>query len=165
MRTLRGPPVFPPLMRGVVSKGDLKMVILTILQDGPMHGYEISKVIAKKSHGFYKPSAGSIYPALRSLLEDGCIRVEIEGRRKRYRIAPKGRRLVEGRRAEIERCMKAFKESLGPDRAMLFEEFGKTGRLITLVAKEVTPEQARELAKVVADAREKMLRIISERGA
>lgn len=151
-------------MRGMISRGNLKMVILTILQERPMHGYEISKEIAEKSHGFYKPSPGSIYPALRSLLEDGCIKVEVEGRRKRYRISPKGRRLIAGRKAVIEGCIKAFKESLGPDRALLLEEFRKTSRLIMLAAKDITPKQAQELTRVIADARERMLRIISEKG-
>ena len=157
-------PMHLPLMtsKGPVSKGDLKMVILTIISDRPVHGYEISRIVEERSHGFYRPSPGSIYPALRSLLEAGCIKVSSEGRRKMYRITPKGRRLIEGRRAEIERCMKAVKESLGPDRASLFEELVKTGRLIAIASKDMTSEQARELSKVVEEAREKILRIISK---
>lgn len=162
MTNPQGAPMFHPLVRGMIARGNLRMIILTILQDRPMHGYEIARVIGEKSRGFYKPSAGSVYPVLRSLLESGCIKSQIEGRRKRYQITPKGRRLVEGRRAEIERCMMAFKESLGQERAMLMDELGKTGRFIAFAIREITPEQARELAAIITDAREKMLRIISK---
>jgi len=163
MTAFHGPLQYPPMFgKGAILRGELKMVILTILQDRPMHGYEISRIIAEKSHGFYKPSAGSIYPALRSLLETGCIKSRSEGRRKMYQITSKGRRLIVGRKEEIERCMRAFRESLGPDRSLLMEELAKTGKLIALASRSITPEQARALAKVVEEAREKMLRIISE---
>lgn len=155
-------PLFPITSKGPLSKGDLKMIILNIISDEPVHGYEISRIIAERSHGFYKPSPGSIYPALRSLLEAGYIKVSVEGRRKTYRITTKGRRLIDGRKAEIEKCMKVFKESLGSDRASLFEELVRTGKLIAVASKDMTPEQARALAKVVEEAREKMLRIISK---
>lgn len=155
-------PLFPIAAKGPLSKGDLKMIILNIISDRPVHGYEISRIITDRSHGFYKPSPGSIYPALRSLLDAECIKVNPEGRRKIYQITPKGRRLIEGRKAEIERCMKAFKESLGPDRALLFEELLRTGKLIAIASKDMTSEQARAVAKVIEEAREKMLRIISK---
>jgi len=163
MMAFHGPLQFPIIFsRGPILKRNLKMVILTILLDGPMHGYEISRVIAERSHGYYRPSAGSLYPALRSLLESGCIKSRSEGRRKMYQITPKGRRMIEGHKEEIEKCMRAFKESLGPDRALLFEEFARTGKLIVLASKNVTHERACALAKVLEEAREKMLRIISE---
>ena len=51
------------------EKGDLKYVILDLLKDKPSHGYEIIRALEERFHGFYSPSAGSIYPTLQ-LLED-----------------------------------------------------------------------------------------------
>jgi DNA-binding PadR family transcriptional regulator len=52
-----------------VDRGDVKFLILSILQEGPKHGYEIIRTIEEKSQGAYTPSAGTIYPTLQ-LLED-----------------------------------------------------------------------------------------------
>jgi DNA-binding PadR family transcriptional regulator len=52
-----------------VDRGEVKYLILSILQDGPKHGYEIIRSIEEKSQGTYVPSAGTIYPTLQ-LLED-----------------------------------------------------------------------------------------------
>src|SRR5439155_18529729 len=48
------------------GKGDFKGLVLHLLEERPMHGYEIIKAIEERYHGFYKPSAGAIYPALRA---------------------------------------------------------------------------------------------------
>jgi len=57
------------------GKGDFKGLVLHLLEERPMHGYEIIKAIEERYHGFYKPSAGAIYPALRALLRKGYLSV------------------------------------------------------------------------------------------
>src|SRR5207244_5720050 len=64
------------------GKGDFKGGVPHLLQDAPMHGYEVIKAIEERYHGFYKPSAGAIYPALRALLRKAYLSVSGEERRK-----------------------------------------------------------------------------------
>lgn len=51
------------------QKSDVKYVILDLLNEKPSHGYEIMRALEERSHGFYSPSAVSVYPTLQ-LLED-----------------------------------------------------------------------------------------------
>ena len=53
------------------GRGDMKFALLELLQERPMHGYEMMKALAEKSGGFYTPSPGSIYPTLQMLEEGG----------------------------------------------------------------------------------------------
>ncbi|HII41485.1 MAG TPA: PadR family transcriptional regulator, partial [Thermoplasmata archaeon] len=50
-----------------LAKGDFTGLLLVVLREKPMHGYEVMKALEERFHGFYKPSPGAIYPALRSL--------------------------------------------------------------------------------------------------
>ena len=144
------------------GKGDFKGVVLHLLEARPMHGYEIIKALEERYHGFYKPSAGAIYPALRSLLGKGYLSVSGEERRKTYRITAKGKAYLRSRRKEIEDRVRAFETAFGPERAALFREFRSTAKLLRTNMGDVSAKQAEELRKVVAGMREKILRILSK---
>jgi DNA-binding PadR family transcriptional regulator len=76
----------------VFDQGDLKYVILRLLEEKPRHGYEIIKEIEDRFGGMYSPSPGTIYPTL-TLLEDlGYARaMPEEGGKKIYEITDEGR--------------------------------------------------------------------------
>lgn len=75
------------------GRGDVKFALLELLQERPMHGYEMMKALAERSGGFYTPSPGSIYPTLQMLEEGGYVTSqEVEGKRV-YRITDAGRAL------------------------------------------------------------------------
>src|SRR5574340_1407201 len=85
-----------------LAKGDFAGLILVALREKPMHGYEIIKALEERFHGFYKPSPGAVYPALRSLLRRGFVSVTGEERRKTYRITKQGEAYLRGARAEVK---------------------------------------------------------------
>src|SRR2546425_10975583 len=144
------------------GKGVSKGLVPPLLEEPPMHGYEIIKAIEERYHGFYKPSAGAIYPALRALLRKGYLSVSGEERRKTYRIPREGKAYLRSRRKEIEERFRAFESAVGPERAALFREFRATGKLLRTNMSEVTPKQANELRKIVIEMREKAMRILSK---
>ena len=74
------------------EQGDLKFVILRLLDEKPRHGYEVIKALEERSGGMYSPSPGTVYPTL-TLLEDmGYARSTAdEGGRKIYAITDEGR--------------------------------------------------------------------------
>ncbi len=74
------------------DQGDLKLVILRLLDEKPRHGYEIIKEIEDRFGGTYSPSPGTVYPTL-TLLEDlGYARaMPEEGGKKIYEITDEGR--------------------------------------------------------------------------
>ncbi len=71
----------------------LDFAILGILTDGPLHGYELKRVLAASEHGFWTVSFGSLYPALRRLEKQGFISVSTDGgpRRKVYQLTAEGK--------------------------------------------------------------------------
>jgi DNA-binding PadR family transcriptional regulator len=69
----------------------MKFALLSLLQERPMHGYEMMKALEEKSGGFYSPSAGSVYPTLQMLEDRGLVTSqEVEGK-KVYNITDAGR--------------------------------------------------------------------------
>lgn len=77
--------------RRVVRKGELKYVLLELLADEPMHGYELIRRLEEESNGMYSPSPGSIYPTLQMLEDQGYVLSEqLDGKRV-YRITDAGR--------------------------------------------------------------------------
>src|SRR6202048_844306 len=76
------------------GRGDMKYALLWLLQERPMHGYEMIKALEQRSGGFYTPSPGSIYPTLQMLEEGGYITgSEVEGK-KVYTVTEAGRALL-----------------------------------------------------------------------
>jgi PadR family transcriptional regulator PadR len=80
-------------------KGTTPLLILTVIGDGELYGYEIAQRIRDGSGGAFAPSEGSLYPALHRLEADGALdaawRDSDRGPRRRYyRLTAKGRGLL-----------------------------------------------------------------------
>lgn len=75
----------------MLADGDLRVVILALLADGPRHGYDIIKALEEKSSGIYSPSPGVVYPTLTYLEEVGYVSAASEGNKKVYSITDTGR--------------------------------------------------------------------------
>lgn len=143
-----------------LAKGDFSGLLLSILRDEPMHGYEIMKAVEERFHGFYKPSAGAVYPALRSLQRRGLVTVDGGERRKTYRVTAKGIAQVRSAEKQVLARVQTMEKTLGPERMAMLREFRSTGQLLAANMKNVTPEQAKALQTLMADVREKILRIL-----
>jgi DNA-binding PadR family transcriptional regulator len=89
--------------RRVFEQGDLKYVILRLLDERPRHGYEIIKELEARSGGTYSPSPGTVYPTL-TLLEDlGYARATPEeGGKKIYEITDAGRAHLKENRGQVD---------------------------------------------------------------
>lgn len=83
--------------------GDLKLLLLALIEQQPRHGYELIRMIEDMFHGHYSPSPGAIYPTLTMLGELGYAEVEDDqGNRKLYAITDAGRAFLDENRAEVE---------------------------------------------------------------
>jgi DNA-binding PadR family transcriptional regulator len=86
--------------RGRARRGDVRTAVLLLLAEEPRNGYAIMQELEERSGGTWRPSAGSIYPALQLLEDEGLIRSEqVDGRRLLH-LTEAGRRLVEQRPAD-----------------------------------------------------------------
>lgn len=89
-------------MPPVFAHGALRLYLLALLESGPKHGYELIKALRDRFGGTYSPSAGTIYPRLGKLEEEGLVATESQGRRTNYRITAAGLAELNSRRGEVE---------------------------------------------------------------
>lgn len=75
--------------------GEMRLVILRLVREKPRHGYEIIKALEERMHGCYTPSAGSVYPTLQLLEDQGYVRIVEEDGKKVYHITPEGERFLD----------------------------------------------------------------------
>lgn len=74
-----------------MRRGDVRRALLIALLDGPAHGYELIQSLEAKSEGRWRPSPGSVYPALQLLADEGLVTgIEVEGKRT-YELTDAGR--------------------------------------------------------------------------
>ena len=82
----------------MLAQRDLALIALSLIVERPRHGYEIIKLVADKTAGWYSPSPGTVYPTLTYLKEAGYVTAETEGTKKVYTITDEGRAKFEENR-------------------------------------------------------------------
>ena len=85
------------------KKGSAELLILSLLEARPRHGYDVSKLIEQRSRGTLRYHAASLYPLLYRLEKRGWVQgrwVEKSGQRRRryYRLTPQGRKVLAAQR-------------------------------------------------------------------
>lgn len=104
-------------MPGEVLKGHLDMLLLSVIREGPAHGYLVVSRLAERSEGAFELGEGTVYPALRRLEKQGMLKsswTEYNGRDRRvYRLSPKGEKALANQRSEWERFSRAVGGVLG----------------------------------------------------
>ena len=71
--------------------GEIRLAILSLLGEGPKHGYQLMKEMSDRSGGTYRASAGSVYPTLQQLEDEGLVQAEMQSGRRVYRLTEAGR--------------------------------------------------------------------------
>ena len=105
-----------------LKKGSSEMLILSLLESQPRHGYEIGKLIEARSGGKLTFALPTLYPTLLRLESRGWIKgrwVEKAGERRRcfYRLTPDGRRILIEQRENWEAFIAAVRAVMGPSHA------------------------------------------------
>jgi DNA-binding PadR family transcriptional regulator len=72
-------------------RGDVRAAILALLAERPMHGYEMLQELAQRTNGLWRPSPGSLYPALQLLEDEGLVQSVTADGRRRYELTDAGR--------------------------------------------------------------------------
>lgn len=88
-----------------LAHGDLRRLLLALIEQQPRHGYELIRLIAELFGGIYTPSAGAIYPTLAQLQRHGWVDAEPDNGRKRYVITAAGRAQTEAEREAIQAAL------------------------------------------------------------
>jgi len=77
------------------ESGEVRLAILSLLSEGPKHGYQLMKEMEERSGGLYRASAGSTYPTLQQLEDEGLIESDRQDGKRVYRLTEAGRKELE----------------------------------------------------------------------
>ncbi|MCY7404711.1 MAG: PadR family transcriptional regulator [Cryobacterium sp.] len=88
-------------MSAMFAHGSLRLYLLSLLAERPRHGYELIQALSDRFGGTYSPSAGTIYPRLAKLEEDGLVTKSTDGRKTVYEITAAGRAELLARDGEL----------------------------------------------------------------
>ena len=94
------------------ESGEVKFVILRLLKEKPMHGYEVMKALEEKTSGCYSPSPGTVYPTLQLLEDEGYVQVQETDGKKVYHITPEGEAFLAENRDVIEEIVDRVRETV-----------------------------------------------------
>ncbi|WKK73068.1 PadR family transcriptional regulator [Rathayibacter oskolensis] len=88
-------------MSPVFAHGRLRLYLLSLLAESPKHGYELIQALSERFGGTYAPSAGTVYPRLAKLEEEGLVTKEADGRKTVYSITDAGRAELADRATDL----------------------------------------------------------------
>jgi DNA-binding PadR family transcriptional regulator len=94
------------------ESGDMKYVILNLLRDKPMHGYEVMKALEEHTQGCYKPSPGTVYPTLQWLEDEGLVKCEEQDGKKIYSITEAGVAFLEEHKSTVDDIFDRIDETI-----------------------------------------------------
>jgi DNA-binding PadR family transcriptional regulator len=143
--------------RRQARRGAIRHAILTLLAEQPMHGYQVMQELATRSAGRWAPSAGSVYPTLQQLEDEGLVSVVDDGGRKTFDLTEAGKTAVEA--MPTERPWSGPAE--GADLRGLMRELGTAAIQVARVGSPAATAQAQT---VLVDARRRLYRILADDG-
>ncbi|CAD5994160.1 PadR family transcriptional regulator [Agreia sp. COWG] len=89
-------------MSPVFGHGHLRLYLLKLLDESPKHGYELIQALSERFGGTYSPSAGTIYPRLAKLEDEGLVSKSVDGRKTVYEITDAGRAELASRGDDLD---------------------------------------------------------------
>ena len=155
-----GGPGFPRGPRA--RRGDVRVAALLLLAEGPLNGYQIMQEIEKRSDGLWRPSPGSVYPALAQLEDEGLVRTEQAGDRRTYVLTDAGRQHVDERRDDLGAPWEQMTGAVRDDVGALFGEMRRVGMAAAQIAHLGNANQIAKARGALADARRALYALLAE---
>jgi DNA-binding PadR family transcriptional regulator len=157
---LGGPGGFPRGPRA--RRGDVRAAALLLLAEEPRNGYQLMQEIEQRSGGVWRPSPGSVYPALAQLEDEGLVSVEEQDGRRAYVLTDAGRAYVDERRGELAAPWEEMTESVDDDVTSLFKEMRQVGMAAGQIGHIGSPHQITAARSVLANARRALYTLLAE---
>jgi DNA-binding PadR family transcriptional regulator len=164
-----GPPGFGPRGRGYgrrgggrAKRGDVRAAALALLAEGPMNGYQIIQQITERSGSLWRPSPGSVYPALAQLEDEALIALQDSaGGRRAYALTEAGRTYVAEHPDELRAPWSAMTgdAASASDMRTLLRQVHLAAFQVVGAGSDAQLSQAR---KVLAQTRRALYRILAE---
>ena len=125
--------------------GEVRLALLSLIAEGPKHGYELMRQLEERSGGIYNASAGTVYPTLQQLEDEGLISSDSKEGKRVYAITPAGSEEIKREDETIRRIWwrakrwAGWRNAFDPDAA---EIRGPAERLVKAAFRAVAGETA-----------------------
>ena len=144
------------------SRGDVRTAALLLLAEEPRNGYQIMQALEERSEGMWRPSPGSVYPALQQLEDEGLIRSdEAEGRRL-YHLTDAGRAFVAERPEDQPAPWETFTDTLSDQATQTGGLMRDVAMAFAQVMRAGSEAQIAEAGKVLGETRRALYRILAD---
>jgi DNA-binding PadR family transcriptional regulator len=145
-----------------VGRGDVYAATLLLLEEQSLHGYQIIQLIEERSGGQWRPSAGSIYPALQLLEDQGYIQGEQQESRRVFHLTDSGRAYIEDHRTELVAARDAVTARMDTGDAELLDVFNQVETAFKQVVHVGTAAQLASAKELLVTARRQLYRILAD---
>lgn len=141
-------------------RGDVRSAILRLLAEQPMHGYQIIQELSARSGGAWRPSAGSIYPALQLLADEGMVTAEETTGKKIFSLTEAGKALVAETADQPAPWDEAAQSDVGVQGYR--EAAGRLVQAVWQIGKTGSPDQIARGIAVLTETRKQLYAILAE---
>jgi len=142
-------------------RGDVRAAALLLLEEQPRNGYQLMQEIEDRSGGMWRPSPGSVYPALSQLEDEGLVRSDEGAGRRAFELTDEGRKYVEEHREALGVPWDEAGGEVPPGILELRSLMMQLGMASMQVAQAGDEAQTAEARKVLEDARRALYRILA----
>lgn len=148
--------------RSKARRGDVRTAILLLLAEQPRNGYQLMQELESRSEGAWRPSAGSVYPAIQLLEDEGLVRSEDDGGRTLLHLTDEGRRAVEARDPGQPAPWEAMGDDFGDDVKAMWGAFREIAFALTQVTHAGDEAQVAEARRLLAATRRSLYRLLAD---
>src|ERR1700733_12067575 len=150
-------------MRGRrARRGDVRAAALALLAEEPMNGYQIIQAIGERSDGVWRPSPGSVYPALQQLEDEGLIVAEAgDGGRRAYRLTDEGRAYAEAHPEELRAPWDVVAGAVGDSAIEMRNLIGQVAMAAYQVLSAGTEGQVSQAREALTETRKALYRLLA----
>jgi DNA-binding PadR family transcriptional regulator len=147
---------------GRARRGDIRTAALLLLAQEPRNGYAIMQELEERTDGAWRPSPGSVYPALAQLEDEGLIRSEAHDERKLFALTDQGRAHLAERPKDAPAPWDTLADGVPNDLRELHSLFKQVAAATFQLAHHASADQIAEAKKVLIDTRRAMYRILGD---
>jgi DNA-binding PadR family transcriptional regulator len=145
-----------------MRRGNVRAAILLLLEEEPRNGYQLMQELEERSGGAWRPSPGSVYPALQLLADEGLIRSVARESGNAYELTDDGRKHLEEHRERIGTPWEQASADVPEGVRELMQLAMQVGIATRQVVHAGNAAQAKEASEVLANARRALYRILAE---
>jgi DNA-binding PadR family transcriptional regulator len=145
-----------------MRRGDVRAALLVLLDEEPRNGYGLMQEIEARSEGAWRPSPGSVYPALAQLEDEGLVAAQEAEGRKTFALTDAGRAHVDEHREELGEPWQQATAEADEERRDLRSLVWQLGAAAMQVGAAGTDAQVKQAQDVLTEARKSLYRLLAE---